>query len=81
VFYGQVFDDALEDRFNVTVIATGFPPARREPARLALSRRMVRDGEPAAARPASHRPAVDLILNDDDLRRPAYLRRVARKLA
>ncbi len=81
VFYGQVFDDALEDRFNVTVIATGFPPARREPARLALSRRIPRDGEPAAARSASHRSAVDLIPNDDDLRRPAYLRRVARKLA
>ncbi len=80
VFYGQVFDDALEDRFMVTVIATGFPPARREPARLALSRRMPRDGEPAAARPAAHRSAVDLILNDDDLRRPAYLRRKARKL-
>jgi cell division protein FtsZ len=33
VFYGQVFDDGLEDRFMVTVIATGFPPARREPTR------------------------------------------------
>jgi hypothetical protein len=38
VFYGQVFDDALEDRFMVTVIATGFPPARREATRLARAR-------------------------------------------
>ncbi|HNC74483.1 MAG TPA: cell division protein FtsZ, partial [Elusimicrobiota bacterium] len=32
VFYGQVFDDGLEDRFCVTVIATGFPPARKATA-------------------------------------------------
>lgn len=77
VFYGQVFDDALEDRFLVTVIATGFPPARRAAAR--------RGARPTAA-PESVRavafraPAGDAPLLDDDLRRPAYLRRKVRKL-
>ncbi len=87
VFYGQVFDDALEDRFMVTVIATGFPPARREVSRLSAPataaglRRFVREGElsiPHHAPPA--RVPVELPVGDDDLRRPAYLRRKARRL-
>ena len=78
VFYGQVFDDALEDRFLVTVIATGFPPARRAANRRSGTR-------PAAAvepvRAVAFRaPAADAPLLDDDLRRPAYLRRKVRKL-
>jgi cell division protein FtsZ len=82
VFYGQVFDDGLEERFMVTVIATGFPPARRETIRLGgTPRRLVREGDSApAVRPPAHRAPVELPLGDDDLRRPAYLRRKARKL-
>lgn len=78
VFYGQVFDDALEDRFLVTVIATGFPPARR------ASNRRTGARPTAAADPvrtgAFRAPAADAPLLDDDLRRPAYLRRKVRKL-
>ncbi len=81
VFYGQVFDDALEDRFMVTVIATGFPPARRAAARVGAPRRSGREGDPGALpRSPAHRAPIDLPIADDDLRRPAYLRRKARKL-
>jgi cell division protein FtsZ len=92
VFYGQVFDDGLEDRFMVTVIATGFPPARREATRLsriapaavgtgAGLRRFVREGELSLSGHATAlRAPVEMPVGDDDLRRPAYLRRKARKL-
>ncbi|MCO5762098.1 MAG: hypothetical protein NHG36_11385, partial [Chromatiaceae bacterium] len=77
VFYGQVFDDALEDRFLVTVIATGFPPARRASAR----RAGVRPAAVETIRSGTFRPpAADAPLLDDDLRRPAYWRRKVRKL-
>ncbi len=84
VFYGQVFDDGLEDRFMVTVIATGFPPARREATRLSRPagiRRFAREGDLSLPVPAvAHRAPVEMPVGDDDLRRPAYLRRKARKL-
>ncbi|MBL0348965.1 MAG: cell division protein FtsZ [Elusimicrobia bacterium] len=77
VFYGQVFDDGLEDRFCVTVIATGFPPARKG----AVLRRVGRDAA-ETRRPAVRTAAapLDLPVLADDLRRPAYLRRQLRKL-
>ena len=78
VFYGQVFDDALEERFLVTVIATGFPPARRAAARRTGARPTA---APESVRAVAFRaPAGDAPLLDDDLRRPAYLRRKVRKL-
>lgn len=78
VFYGQVFDDALEERFLVTVIATGFPPARRASARRTGARPTA---APESVRSVAFRaPAGDAPLLDDDLRRPAYLRRKVRKL-
>ncbi|MBK7544235.1 MAG: cell division protein FtsZ [Elusimicrobia bacterium] len=78
VFYGQVFDDALEERFLVTVIATGFPPARRASARRTGARPTA---TPESVRAVAFRaPAGDAPLLDDDLRRPAYLRRKVRKL-
>jgi cell division protein FtsZ len=81
VFYGQVFDDGLEDRFMVTVIATGFPPARRELSRATNVRRFVREGDLSVpARAPVHRSPVEMPVGDEDLRRPAYLRRKARKL-
>lgn len=81
VFYGQVFDDGLEDRFMVTVIATGFPPARRELSRSASVRRFVREGDLSVpGRAPVHRSPVEMPVGDEDLRRPAYLRRKARKL-
>jgi cell division protein FtsZ len=82
VFYGQVFDEGLEDRFLVTVIATGFPPARA-----ALNRRkpLLRTTAPEEARAFPARalsgrgPGAD---PEDvpDLRRPAYLRRKVKRL-
>jgi cell division protein FtsZ len=81
VFYGHVFDDSLEDHFHVTVIATGFPPAAKNPLRRRDAPRGAEDFRPrplpaAAVRTVSPADAAD----PDDLRRPAYLRWKVRKL-
>ncbi|HNF58759.1 MAG TPA: cell division protein FtsZ, partial [Elusimicrobiota bacterium] len=77
VFYGQVFDDGLEDRFCVTVIATGFPPARKATA----LRRVGRDAaDPRRTGVRTAAAPLDVPVLADDLRRPAYLRRQLRKL-
>jgi cell division protein FtsZ len=76
VFYGQVFDDSLEDRFLVTVIATGFPPVRAA----APSRRRKEAPEPAASGRGVKIGAGGEIVTDDDMRRPAYLRWKLKKL-
>ncbi len=79
VFYGQVFDDGIEDRLKVTVIATGFP-ARSYKDRVA-------NGNKRASLPAFTTAAglpapvhVGTAPSEDDLRRPAYLRLRNRKL-
>jgi cell division protein FtsZ len=81
VFYGQVFDDSLEDRFMVTVIATGFPPARHTPKRF-RSQPLVREISsrdiPAPQRSAPYSTGDPD--PDTDTRRPAYLRWKLRKL-
>jgi cell division protein FtsZ len=76
VFYGQVFDDSLEDRFLVTVIATGFPPVRAA----APSRRRKEAPEPASSGRGVKIGAGGEIVTDDDMRRPAYLRWKLKKL-
>ncbi|MGQ0645131.1 MAG: cell division protein FtsZ [Elusimicrobiota bacterium] len=75
VFYGQVFDDSLEDRLLVTVIATGFPPVRSA----ALPRRRGKDPAPEP-RPAPRQAPERTAGSFEDLRRPAYLRWKLRKL-
>lgn len=74
VFYGQVFDESLEDRLKVTVIATGFPPrATKNTAEKGASQKkgiLTPAGAPAAQPPSS----------SEELRRPAYLRFRNRKL-
>jgi cell division protein FtsZ len=80
VFYGQVFDESLEDKLKVTVIATGFP-ARS----VAKERRVVQRRDPTqqqlapASGPAAMPPRVNSP-SEDELRRPAYLRIRNRKL-
>jgi len=83
VFYGQVFDDSLEERFLVTVIATGFPPTRRTVARALPGRRTVRElvNDSTPVRKTAAHPVDGDSSNDNDLRRPAYLRRKTRKLS
>jgi len=76
VFYGQVFDDSLEDRLLVTVIATGFPPVR---AGGSLRRRGSEADKMGLKRPAALTPPAEVI-PEGDLRRPAYLRWKLRKL-
>jgi cell division protein FtsZ len=80
VFYGQVFDEGLEDKLKVTVIATGFP-ARSHKERLpaAGSKRVGTPSMNSAPLPSAllSPPSVSA---EDDLRRPAYLRLRNRKL-
>ena len=80
VFYGQVFDESLEDSLKVTVIATGFPPARsfawgtrRTQTKTVSSPKVSSLGAPPGSRPS---PPAEV----DDLKRPAYLRWRLKKL-
>lgn len=76
VFYGQVFDESLEDRLKVTVIATGFP-ARG--ARRVAQEKAGQSKIPAlAGSPAGTFSTPNL--SDEDLKRPAYLRLRNRRL-
>lgn len=81
VFYGQVFDESLEDKLKVTVIATGFPPkVNRMGTRLSGSQtKRASTSAPSIPVLASPSP-VGAELSDDELRRPAYLRLKNRKL-
>src|SRR4029079_18411646 len=69
VFYGQVFDESLEDRLKVTVIATGFPPkvARGTKAPISAMKKL----QPVSAGVSMPQPATPSSI-DDDLKRPAY---------
>jgi cell division protein FtsZ len=77
VFYGQVFDEGLEDKLKVTVIATGFP-ARSFKDRPASSKRVPAPMAPVGTFPGAH--SGGSLPSEDDLRRPAYLRLRNRKL-
>jgi cell division protein FtsZ len=76
VFYGQVFDESLEDKLKVTVIATGFPP---KTVKKQIDRGIGKKS-PAMATIPSTAPAQAGMPSEDDLRRPAYLRLRNRKL-
>jgi cell division protein FtsZ len=77
VFYGQVFDESLEDKLKVTVIATGFPAkAARVAARANLQ---AKRSQPVGVSSGPPLPSAAPTL-DDDLKRPAYLRLRNRKL-
>jgi cell division protein FtsZ len=69
VFYGTVFDDAMEDRMRVTVLATGLGSCRvaaRQPVM-----QMVKTGT----------DNVSMEVNYDDLAMPAVIRRSTRSTA
>ncbi len=68
VFYGQVFDESLEDKLKVTVIATGFPP------RATKERMTQKQRNPANLITAGPVLPTSRMPSEDDLRRPAYLR-------
>jgi len=76
VFYGQVFDEALDDKLKVTVIATGFPAKRAKSL-------------PESADAGKKTPALAGVpdgpggipgYSEEDLKRPAYLRLRSRQL-
>lgn len=89
VFYGHAFDEALEDRIQITVIATGFPSIRaglagrkaagNRAGRTPAERRSgARPGSPAPvtdfATDGSEISAVDKKTLEEELQRPAFLR-------
>jgi cell division protein FtsZ len=80
VFYGQVFDESLEDKLKVTVIATGFPPktVKKQLDRGGTKKAPVLASAPGMPSIAS--PASSSMPSEDDLKRPAYLRLRNRKL-
>ncbi len=77
VFYGQVFDESLEDKLKVTVIATGFPAKASRGSKTTPS--SLRKMQPLPAGLAALAPPV-AVATEEDLKRPAYLRLRNRKL-
>src|SRR5262245_3492797 len=85
VFYGHAFDDSLEDRIQITVIATGFPAVRAQAAGKKTAARNPRFSR-GGARSTAGDPGADVPLDgseigvlkkkniDEELQRPAFLR-------
>ena len=92
VFYGHAFDESLEDRIQITVIATGFPSVRLGPAgkksaprtRATAERRIPsRAGAPAGIDGMSEEmpsPGAKRKNLEEELQRPAFLRFKSNKL-
>ncbi len=80
VFYGQVFDESLEDKLKVTVIATGFPPKANRSNTRGVGPMAKRLTAGVSQMPVAPQPTAATTTADDDLRRPAYLRLRNRKL-
>src|SRR4029077_10445522 len=73
VFYGQVFDESLEDKLKVAVIATGFPARSfKQTDRAGLKSRIPTLTNVGAGPQTGP--------SEEDLKRPAYLRLRNRKL-
>lgn len=79
VFYGQVFDENIEDRLKVTVIATGFP-ARAYKDRTNSNKRTNSTAPQPTTSGFPTPQHLGTSPSEDDLRRPAYLRLRNRKL-
>ena len=88
VFYGHAFDETLEDRIQITVIATGFPSVRAG----VVNRRGMNRGRPGngierripvrAGAPSSEKlsdapdgPGARHKNLEEELQRPAFLRK------
>jgi cell division protein FtsZ len=79
---GNVYDDSLDDRLRVTVIATGFPSRRSRMTARAAGGRPGLLGRSAPARPEEPTDAQRLagLTDSDRWTKPAYLRLKVRKL-
>jgi cell division protein FtsZ len=87
VFYGHAFDESLEDRIQITVIATGFPAIRAGmPGKKGTAARGVRTplerrpGTPEHIGDGSEVGVVNRKNIEDELQRPAFLRRRTSRL-
>ncbi|MFA6029235.1 MAG: cell division protein FtsZ [Elusimicrobiota bacterium] len=69
--FGQVYDEGLDDRLRITVIATGFPTHRRLGGRLP---------QRAGGRPLPREAAGPAPAGLDEWSKPAYLRMQPKKL-
>ncbi|MBI3291738.1 MAG: cell division protein FtsZ [Elusimicrobia bacterium] len=84
VFYGHAFDERLDDRIQITVIATGFPATRP-----VLRSRRWPEGATRRGDRTSHRPSLGALrdegsfqkgkVSEEELRLPTYLRWRLRK--
>lgn len=83
VFYGHAFDESLEDRIQITVIATGFPavrvgmPSKKPSARVSRTgyeRRPLRAGDSLESIPDSSEVGAMKKSAEEELQRPAFLR-------
>ena len=79
VFYGHAFDETLEDRIQITVIATGFPAVRAGLPAKKPGSRSLRSGE---RRQTPHDPFAEMIRSTDGseiaaVKNKKYGRRIA----
>jgi cell division protein FtsZ len=88
VFYGHAFDESLEDRIQITVIATGFPAVRMgftKPRPGAKARTTDRRRTPARigdelGETPDTAPASKRKILEEELQKPAFLRLKSNKL-
>ncbi|MEK6544280.1 MAG: cell division protein FtsZ [Elusimicrobiota bacterium] len=93
VFYGQAFDEALQDKIKVTVIATGFPQRSGKLPAGRVAGELTRIGKAQSAHMMPERSAtktIDSVVGaavvesadafDEMMKKPAYLRLTTRKL-
>ena len=73
--YGHVYDDSLDDRIRITIIATGFPANRRSLLGKGASRAL-----PGGARERTRPTSSGHSLAPDDLSKPAFMRFKAKKI-
>jgi cell division protein FtsZ len=77
---GNAFDESLGDAVRVTVIATGFPSARRRPRPAVAGRpALAGRGQPAAEEPSDAK-LLHSLNESERWTKPAYLRFKVRKL-
>lgn len=79
--YGQVFDDTMGDDLKITVIATGFTPKRHDIAgELRRRKDLERSGQPRRRLEGGQPVFESAPSSQEDLDKPAYMRRGKRRL-
>ncbi|MBN1656762.1 MAG: cell division protein FtsZ [Anaerolineae bacterium] len=80
IIFGAVIDESMVDRIHITVIATGFDSAVRQPRLVARPAATTRVSEPRVSQRAVPAPDFPVrVLDGDNLDIPAFLRKHAKK--